>query len=458
MWLLAAALAATATAAAAADELRLSVDGAVRLALERSRDVEDAGLELTQADERVAEAWGEVWPHVDLAASYARNISPAVSFVPANLFDPTAAPGTFIALQFGADNSWQTAVTLEQPLFDPGLLVGLGAAERYRRLQVEVVRGRQQEVATRVRLACYDLLLRAEEVRLTQRSLERVHEALAETRARAGAGLASDYDVLRLEVEVANLEPALLRSGNALASARRQLAVELAVDDPARIQLTDSLAAAPEAGARPAAAGLVDLALARRSDVLQLEATTQLRRSQVRREQVQYLPTVSLFGAWEMQAQQNGGPDFFGTADSRATSKVAGVRVRLPLFTGLQRDARIDLQQAALRQSQTRARLARDRAAAQVQDLDEARAEARARARAQGLAVAQAGRGFQIALARLRQGLGSQLEVTDAEMALRQSEFNHAQAAHDLLATQARLDLAVGRVAPVDDGAMEVTP
>ena len=42
--------------------------------------------------------------------------------------------------------------------------------------------------------------------------------------------------------------------------------------------------------------------------------------------------------------------------------------------------------------------------------------------------------------------------MTDAEVALRQSEFNRAQAAHDLLTIRARLDFAVGRVVPVDAG------
>ena len=76
--------------------------------------------------------------------------------------------------------------------------------------------------------------------------------------------------------------------------------------------------------------------------------------------------------------------------------------------------------------------------------------EARLDERGQRLAVTQAGLGYQITLARYRRGIGSRLEMTDAEVALRRSEFNHAQAAHDLLTTRARLDLAVGQVAHVD--------
>jgi outer membrane protein TolC len=48
--------------------------------------------------------------------------------------------------------------------------------------------------------------------------------------------------------------------------------------------------------------------------------------------------------------------------------------------------------------------------------------------------------------------VAGRLQVTDAELALRQSEFNYAQAVYDYLSAQAKLDLAIGRVPLVDDG------
>ncbi len=444
-------------AATPANELLLSVDDVVRLALERSRDLHAAAEDLAEARAQASETWGQVWPQVSASASYVRNISPAVSFVPARVFDATAAADEFISLQFGADNSWQSAIRVEQALFDPALLVSTNAAERFERLQVEVLRGRTQEVATRVRLLCYELLLRAQEVRLTERSLERVRQALAETEARSRAGMATAYDALRLQVELANLQPAQLRARNAVAAAQRQLAVELDLEAPRRLRLTQT-GALTDTLHFPALTAVADsteifvgLALVQRSDMRQLEQLVTLRQTQVRLEQVDYLPTVSLFGSWDVQAQQNGSPDFFGTELSRATSKLAGVSLRLPLFTGLQRNARVHQRQAVHRQARTQLQLGRDQAAAQVRDLLASLLESGAREHAQRRAVAQAGRGYEIAMARYQKGVGSRLEMTDAEMALRQSEFNHAHAAHDVLTTRARLDFAVGRVTPVDN-------
>ena len=89
-------------------------------------------------------------------------------------------------------------------------------------------------------------------------------------------------------------------------------------------------------------------------------------------------------------------------------------------------------------------------AESQVKGLVEGIDEALLRARAQRLAVNQAERGFEIASAQYREGLSGQLELTDSEVALRQSEFNYAQAVYDYLVARAQLDEATGRVPLVD--------
>jgi outer membrane protein TolC len=89
-------------------------------------------------------------------------------------------------------------------------------------------------------------------------------------------------------------------------------------------------------------------------------------------------------------------------------------------------------------------------AESEVRTIVEAVEEAYLRATGQQLAVQQAQRGFEIASAQYTEGLGGQLELTDAEVALRQSEFNYAQAVYDYLVARAQLDEAVGQVPLVD--------
>ncbi|HET9948100.1 MAG TPA: TolC family protein, partial [Longimicrobiales bacterium] len=351
----------------------LGLEQLARRALETNRELRAAREGLVTAQEQVSEAWSNVYPSIDLNASYSRNISPNVNFLPAIFFDPTAGPDEYIGIQFGADNQWTSSVTFEQPLFRPSVFVAVGAAGRFEDLQEESVRGTAESVVTQVRLAYYQLLLAQEQVRLTENSLERVRQSLRETRALNQAGLASDYDVLRLEVELANLEPNLRRAENAVRQARRQLAIHTDIDDQDSLRVRGTLAEidlenleANSADNREIlgfvgirdvstvdADEAVALATERRSDLQQLELTEELRRAEMRAEQATYLPELTLFGSYNINAQDNGSPNFFAAGDGqRAYSRIVGLRFSLPIFQGFRRDARIDQRRASLRQAQ----------------------------------------------------------------------------------------------------------
>lgn len=459
-------------------EVTLSLRDAIGIALERNRTLEQARLTLEAAEDRVDEAWGEVMPRVDLSSSYTRNLDVPVNFLPARIFDPNAGDDDLIGVKFGSDNVWALAITAEQPLFQGAAFIGVGAAGRYQDLQREALRGTAQQTVTEVRLAYYDVLLGQEAVRLREKSLDRIRQSLAETQALQRAGLASEYEVLRLEVEEANMEPTVRQAANQLAAARRALGVLLGLDDPETLRVEASWETAAgeliaqatspveatgategarlvrfAAPAAPAIQALIEQAKASRTDLRQLELERSLRKAELRVEQVEYLPKVYLFGTYLINAQDNGSPNFFGSGDGqRAYGKQVGVRVSMPLFSGWQRPNRIAQKRTAVEQVDARYRLVLDQAESQVRTLAETVAEAGARAAAQQRAVQQAQRGYDIARVSYREGLGSQLEVTDAELALRQSEFNQAQAIYDYLVATARLDVATGVVPFVDTG------
>ena len=463
-------LAALAGSGGGAAQEVFTLEGAVQLALEQNEDLQGARFGLEVAQEQASEARSGLFPKIDLNTSYARNLRVAENFLPAFIFDPNADPDELIPVRFGADNVWTTNITLEQALFKPSVFVALDAAGRFENFEQETLRGRTQEVVTRVRVLYYDLLLAQEQARLVENSVQRVRKSLHDTRALNEAGIAADYDVLRLEVELGNLEPNLFRAQNSVVQARRELGIELALDDLAGVRVAGSLAEidlddfeanSPENReilgfstwtTDPLTEDVVRAAQEGRSDLRQLNFSEQLRQSELSLEQVQYLPEIVLFGSYGILAQQNGNPAFFGESNQRTYSSQAGIRVTWPIFSGFSKDARIDQRRASLRQAETLSRLARARADSEVETIWDQMLEARARADAQRMAVQQAHRGFDIASAQYREGLGSQLELTDSEVALRQSEFNYAQAAYDFLVAQANLDLAVGSVPMVDSG------
>jgi outer membrane protein len=434
-------------------QVPLTLDHAVERALQQSRDLEGARLELETARRQVKEAWSSVFPQVDLNAVYTRNLSVPVSFLP-GVFFPDADPNELVPVRFGADNVWNMQIRAEQPLFRATAFIGVGAAAQYAALQREVVRGRTQALITRVRLAYYDVLLAEESVTLTENTVQRIRQTLDETRKLERAGLASSYDVLRLEVELANVEPALRRARNAARAARRALAVELGEPQLDSVMVAGALSALSVdsllAGSPAAPAeweGVIAQAHRQRTEVRQLRLTESLRRAELRAEQSEYLPEVSLFGTYSINAQQSGRANFFGENEAqRAYGRTVGVQVTLPLFAGMRRPARVAQRRIAVEQVRTQRDLVEDQIESQVRTVVDQLDEARQRVTAQRLGVQQAQRGYQIASAQYREGISSALELTDAENALRQSEFNFAEAVYDYLVARARLDEVTGDI------------
>lgn len=72
-------------------------------------------------------------------------------------------------------------------------------------------------------------------------------------------------------------------------------------------------------------------------------------------------------------------------------------------------------------------------------------------AQAREQALDQATRGYDIAQQRFESGLGSQLEVTEAELQVREAELNYSQMVFEFLTTKADYDFALGLVPMADN-------
>jgi outer membrane protein TolC len=181
--------------------------------------------------------------------------------------------------------------------------------------------------------------------------------------------------------------------------------------------------------------------------VRQLQASVSVEEARLQVEKSEYFPKLSLFSNYNLTAQQDGSPVFFGNnPNQRVKTSVAGVQVQIPIFSGFARNARMQQANARIQQNQFRLERLERQTASELRTWIDNTQEARQRAESQKRAVEQAQRGYEIASAQYNAGLGSQLQITDAEIALRQSEFNYAQAVFDYLNARAGLEASVGLV------------
>jgi outer membrane protein TolC len=456
------------------------LERAVRIALQSNRQLRVAQLDLEAANRQVKEAYGGLFPEIDANASMQRNLIVPEVFLPAGILNPNAPdPEELVPVAFGADNQWSAGVTLSQKVFDAKVFIGVGAANKVRDLNREALRGNAQQVATNIRIAYVNVLLAREQVRVTRNSIRRVERTLEETRALNRAGLAGNYDVLRLEVQLSNIRPNLRRGENALAEAERLLAIEMGLSEveaigaegelhlmdlerreensPENVELLDF---AGLGGAEDISlAELRDLALRNRSDLRQADVRRELEEVQLKVERSELFPRMEAFANWSVLAQENGALDFFGENSNQRTKTAAvGVRVEVPIFKGGSRWQRVAQRRISVRQAEEQIVELKQRAENEVHSVLDQLTESRVRADAQRRAVGEAQRGFEIVTAEYLAGTGERLEVTEAELALRQAELNYARAVYDYLVARARLDLAVGVVPVVDRTSPHMAP
>ena len=128
-----------------------------------------------------------------------------------------------------------------------------------------------------------------------------------------------------------------------------------------------------------------------------------------------------------------------------------------PLFDGLRAKGNIDLAQAQARVADAQLRQVRERATIEIAaaraELDRARAAFAARA----TNVTEAEEAFELASLRFARGIGTQLEVSDAQLALLNARSTEARATFDLYLAVAELARVRARPIPLPDGSMAAT-
>jgi outer membrane protein TolC len=312
------------------------------------------------------------------------------------------------------------------------------AAEHFGDLQkafsrLELARLRQQ-TAFNVRNAYYNLLRAQAFVTVDESAVADSQELLRVTQAQKNAGVASEYDVLRAQTQLDNNVQALISARNQVALSKNAFANTLGIDPSTPIEPQEQpVPPMPALTEEP----LIQQAFNQRPEFLEanvnlLKAQTNIRLS--RRNLEPYLNAG-------INGNYNATPSAF--AADKATGNI-GLTLTVPLYDGGATKAAVD----QARSDERTAQVQRDQfirgIKAEVQQSILAVQDASQRVQAISLTVTEAKEALRLAGVRFRAGVGTQLDVNDAQTALVQAQTNQVNAQYDYLGSLARLSLAVG--------------
>jgi outer membrane protein TolC len=452
-------------------DAELSLVDAIKVAVANNPQVNRALLSVKDADELVKIAYSDVYPSVSSNINYTRNFEVPVQFVPGEFFG--GDPGTFIPVEFGTDNNWQGGFSVQQNIFRGEVFVGLSTSEIFKTVQQENLRATSQQIITQTRIAYYRVLVAMEQARLLEAQISRLEQNLRENQARQKAGLVDDYAVLQIEVQLSNQRPQLIEAEYAVDEAYRDLkmaiGIPLEIDFNVKgnlnsfdivseeatsgmnqhIKMVDQMNPYTFQKQTNRERSLMDL----RGDLRVLDARLDLNEKEIQAVKSRFLPTITATYNLQWSSAEPGSPTFF---DNSTRFQTLGLNVSLPLFEGFARNANVQRAQIARKDIEEQIRAAElsaeNEVASAAEDLNKSFETAEARKKA----LEQAEEGYERAMKRLENGIGSQLEVTDAEIQVRQAEVNYALMVFEYLSGKAQYDLATGKVPFVDTDVNEI--
>jgi outer membrane protein len=420
---------------AAQEQAAVTLAEAVRMALERHPDVGKARAGADALKGKIREVRADALPQVQIVADAMRWRDP--SLLNASGLDKFP-PDLRAALVPTSVNLVNYGVTVKQPLFTQGKV---GTALRLASIEAEgalsEIDRAEQDVALNTVKAFYGLLWaeRHRDVVAETQEQKKLHAEMARTRYRNG--VATEVDVLRSEVAVANGAPDLLRAENAVRQARALLNYFLG--RPLDFATRTAGDFEQKAWERTNVAEMQQEALRRRPEMQRLRIAERSAATQVDLANAESRMRADLSSSYGVSSRlpQN-------LINGEFVRWTAGVSFTLPVFDGFRRSGMIWQATA----NQRAARLEREKGEQQIQLAVQlsfhaltAAAETVAAARA---TVAQAEKVLTMMQNNYKYGAATTLDIVDAQTAVSEARGNLLRGLHDYSVARADLRWAMG--------------
>jgi outer membrane protein TolC len=415
----------------------LTLSEAVQRALGHHPSLEAATARVHAAEASIAQARSGWMPHAVYSESFESGNNPVY------VFGALLTQHQFTAANFdltplnrpGALNNFQSQLTIDQKVYDFGATRSAARAAELGRKMTEAERHRAElGVMAGVARAYHGVTLAEQGLRLAEEALKSAQADLDRAAKLRSAGLATDSDVLSVQVHL-----------SAMAEQRASRAAELTVS---RAALNDAIGApldehhtlsTPLEAPKPPAGDTGELerrAVAARPEVAGAKLASDLASTQISGARSQYFPTIGLHGVLEADRQDfasKGGANWMFAASARWTL-FDGNGTRAAVAEARHKKEAAD---ATARQVDSAVRL---EVRQSIATLD----ASRERAAATEASVAQAEESMRIIRNRYANGLATVTDLLRGETALVEAQTRRLAALYDLRVAAVQLEASTG--------------
>ena len=325
---------------AAAQPQRLSLKQCLNLALEHNQSLAISRYEERIGEQQIRETRSRALPQVNASGNVTDNYKRQVLVLPPGF----QVPGQDGPLQVGLAYGTAVNVDASQALLDASVFTALKAARAGRDYYKQNTRQTEEDVINQTAQVYYRILAAREQIRAQDSNIAKLTNIVAAAQGQYDNGLARKIDLDRIKVNLTNAKTQRLQQLNQVSALMANLKVLIGLPAETDIMPEDiSLREIEQKAASyvPAEAFNVE----DRTEIQVVDAQIRLRELQTKAIRAENYPKLSAFFNYSYNGVTNNFDDYF---KSKANSDALwygmgsfGLRMSIPLFDGLARDARI---------------------------------------------------------------------------------------------------------------------
>ncbi len=417
---------------------------AIDFAVSQNINIRNSKLDGASAEARIREVKSSALPQVSISSSLTDNVIIQKAFLPANTFDPTAPADLSIPVKFGVNYSANATASVNQVIYSASLNVGLRAAATYRELAQRNLQSSKVTVAEQVAKAYYGVLVALERAKLLDYNIGRLDTLLKETGAMNKQGFVERLDVQRLEVQANNLQAERQNVQNLIELSYTLLKYQMGLGINDEITLAEQLQDRNIEDLRLLISPDPTFKYASRIEYSTLETQIKLAEQDIELTQKGYFPSLSAFANYGYNSGRNTLGQLI-TAPWLNFSTI-GLSLQVPIFDGFQKKYQIVQKRITLQKAQNSGELLRNSIDLQIRQssitlknsLQTLQTQQRNRDLAQEI--------VRVTQIKYKEGVGSSIEVLNAESSLREAQTNYFASLYDFLITKVDQDRSLGRL------------
>ena len=437
-----------------ANAQNFSLQDCINYAYEHQDSVKNATLDLKSADYKIKETIATGLPQINGSVSFQDYLRTPTAVGPqfkkdppdpANPFDP-ANIATDLPVQkfpFGVVKYNNTfSATASQLLFSGTFIVGLQAVKTFKELSQRSLTRTKIETNVAVTKAYYQVLVSNEQIKLLDANLDQLKQQFDQTTQQNKQGFAEKIDVDRLDVQYNNLLTTKENTVRSLDLNYQMLKFQMGMAISQPIVLTDKLEDINLTKQTAETANDTNF-YHNRIEYNLLETQLKLYQLDVKSKKAEFLPTFSANAGFGEVFQEN---QFKFLYDNVYPNSYVGLSLNIPIFSSGMRLNQLRQKNIAVMKAQNDLEDAKNALNLQANSASITFYNSLQSLNTQKRSRELAAEVLRVAKIKYQQGVGSSIEVTQAQTDFENADNQYIQALYTALISKVDVDKAYGRI------------